>query len=65
MGEKVKRTLLIKGHNEEAEIDFELQYLLSLNVRERFMLMEKKSKEMKNLLVAHGHGRTPGIIKRK
>ncbi len=67
MGVKKKRknVLLMKNHDEEKEIEFELQYLLSLSVQERFMLMERKIKEMKNLLYAHGYRRTPGIIKRK
>ena len=55
----------MKGHDEEVERKFELQYLRSLSVRERFMLMEKKSREMKELLYAHGHRKTPEIIKRK
>lgn len=65
MGEKMRKTntLLLKGHGEDAEIAFELQYLLSLTTSQRFMLMENKSKEMKRLLYAHGHGKTPGIIK--
>jgi len=67
MAEKTKRKsiLLMKGHDEEVERKFELQYLRSLSVRERFMLMEKKSREMKELLYAHGHRKTPEIIKRK
>ncbi len=67
MGETIRKTntLLLKSHDEEAEIAFELQYLLSLSINQRFMLMENKSKEMKRLLYAHGHGKTPGIIKRK
>lgn len=67
MAEKVKQKniLLMKDHDEEAEREFELQYLRTLSLQERFMLMEKKNKEMKHLLHAHGHRKTPGIIKRK
>jgi hypothetical protein len=67
MGEKIRKTntLLLKDHDEDAEIAFELQYLLSLSISQRFMLMENKSKEMKRLLYAHGHGKTSEIIKRK
>ena len=66
MGVKKKRknVLLMKIHDEEKEIEFELQYLLSLSVQERFELMERKSRELKNLLYAHGYRRTPEIIKR-
>jgi hypothetical protein len=67
MGRKEQRkgVMLIKGHNEEKEIEFELRYLRSLSLRKRFMLMEKKSKEMKDLLHAHGHRKSSEIIKRK
>jgi hypothetical protein len=67
MGVKKKRknVLLMKSHDEEKEIEFELQYLLSLSVQERFELMERKSRELKNLLYANGYRRTPEIIKRK
>jgi hypothetical protein len=60
-----KGILLLKEPNEIDEIDFELDYLLSLSTGERFCLMENKSLEMKHLLEQHGHGRPPEIIKRK
>ncbi len=67
MGEKVKRKgiLLMQSHDEDVEIEFELEYLLSLSIRERFMLMEQKSREMKNLLYSNGHRKAAEIIKRK
>ncbi len=67
MGEKVKRKgiLLMQSHDEDVEIEFELEYLLALSIRERFMLMEQKSREMKNLLYSNGHRKTTEIIKRK
>jgi hypothetical protein len=55
--------LILKDHNEKEEIDFELNYLLSLTTRERFRLMETKSKEIKRLLEQNGHRRTSEIIK--
>ena len=55
----------MKDHDEDAEIAFELQFLLSLSISQRFKLMENKSNEMKKLLYAHGHRKTSGIIKRK
>jgi hypothetical protein len=57
--------LILKDHNETDEIDFELDYLLSLSIRERFLLMENRSLEIKNLLAEHGHRRPTEIIKRK
>jgi hypothetical protein len=67
MGEKIQKanTLLLKGHDEDAEIAFELQYLLSLSISQRFKLMENKSNEMKKLLYTLGHGKASEIIKRK
>ena len=56
---------LMKSHDEEKEIEFELQYLLSLSIQERFELIERKIREMKNLLYVHGHRKTPEIIRRK
>jgi hypothetical protein len=60
-----KGILILKEHNEADEIAFELDYLLSLSVNERFRLMEAKSLDMKQLLIQNGHRRTPEIIKRQ
>jgi hypothetical protein len=66
MGKKANGgVLLLDRDDEKKEIDFELRYLLSLTVRERFMLMQKKSREMLALLEQHGHRRTAEVIKRK
>lgn len=67
MGEKRQKRnyLLLKDANEEKEIEFELNYLLSLNIQERFDLMNRKSKEIKNLLISNGFRKTFKIIKRK
>jgi hypothetical protein len=62
---KRKGILLLKGHDESREIDFELEYLNSLTVKERFLMMEQKNREMKQLLYQNDHRRTPEIIKRK
>ncbi|MGD9157065.1 MAG: hypothetical protein PVG39_01540 [Desulfobacteraceae bacterium] len=50
--------------DEEKEIDFELDYLLSLTTDQRFQMMFQKSKEMAEMLVKNGHRKTPEIIKR-
>lgn len=65
MEDKRKNILLLKEHNEEQEIEFELQYLLSLSIQERILLMEQKTEEMISLLYSHGHRKTSEIIKRK
>ena len=60
-----KGILILKEHNETDEIDFQLDYLMSLSIKERYRLMLNKSLEVKRLLKQHGHGTTPGIVKRQ
>lgn len=57
--------LILRNHSEADEIEFELDFLLSLSISERFRLMENKSLEIKKLLAENGHRRTAEIIKRK
>jgi hypothetical protein len=56
--------LKLDDHNEEQEIEFELFWLLSLSLQERFRLMFKKTKELIELLERNGHGRPAQIIQR-
>jgi len=58
------RVLKLKRHNPKKEIAFELKFLKSLSVRQRFEMMFKKTKEMLNLLEKSGHRRPFEIIKR-
>ena len=60
-----KGILILKDHSEVDEIDFELDYLLSLSIAERFHLMENKNLEIKYLLEQNGHRRPAEIIKRQ
>ena len=60
-----KGILILKGANERKEIEFELKYLSSLNLQQRFMLMNNKTQELKTNLKKNGHRTTPQIIKRK
>lgn len=57
--------LLLKKADEDREIEFELNYLRALTPRQRFILMQQKSREMRILLRLHGHGTAPSISKRK
>ena len=50
-----KGMLLLKGSNEKKEIEFELKYLSSLSLGQRFMLMNKKAQELRNNLEKNGH----------
>ena len=67
MGKKASGNglLLLKKDDEKKEIEFELQYLLSLTIQERFQLMLRKSREMQALLEQNGHGKTAEVLKRK
>ncbi|PIQ88768.1 MAG: hypothetical protein COV72_06815 [Candidatus Omnitrophica bacterium CG11_big_fil_rev_8_21_14_0_20_42_13] len=56
--------LKLKRHNEKKEIDFELRYLKSLSVKQRFNLMRRKTKEIVDLLEKSGHRRAFKIVKR-
>ena len=46
------------------EIEFELRYQQSLTTRERFVLMFKKSAEIKKMLRSRGYRKSAEIIKR-
>jgi hypothetical protein len=56
--------LKINKANESQEIDFELNYLASLTVRDRFQMMLQKNREMMSLLKPHGSQTTTEVIKR-
>lgn len=56
--------LKLDDHDEEREIDFEISWLLSLTIQERFQLMFQKSKEVMDLLEKNGHRNPSQIIKR-
>ncbi len=54
--------LKLREHDEKKEILFELKYLMSLTTRQRFEMMMKKSKEIKDLLEKSGHRKPFEII---
>jgi hypothetical protein len=56
--------LKLDDDNEEQKIEFELSWLLSLSLQERFELMFKKTKELIELLKRNGHRRPAQIVKR-
>jgi hypothetical protein len=56
--------LKIEKDDENREIEFELSYLRSLTTRERFMLMQKKSEEIKKMLRSRGYRKSTEIVKR-
>ncbi|MFC1620670.1 hypothetical protein ACFL2G_00045 [Candidatus Omnitrophota bacterium] len=60
----MKNVLKLTNHSSKKEIEFELRFLKSLSVKERFNLMFKKTEEMLELLRKSGHRRPSQIIKR-
>ncbi|MCK4325242.1 hypothetical protein KAW55_00630 [bacterium] len=65
MGKSMGGNILkLKKHNENKEIEFELNYLKSLTTKQRFQMMFKKTEEIRDLLKNHGYRKTSQIIKR-
>ena len=56
--------LKLENDDEKREIEFELCYLKSLTTRERFLLMQKKTEEMKKMLRKRGYRKSSEIVKR-
>jgi hypothetical protein len=50
--------------DEETELDFELDYLASLTVPERFELMFRRSREIQEMLQRYGHRKPVEIVER-
>jgi len=57
--------LKLDKHNEDKEIEFELDYLASLTTKQRFELMFRKTEEMLRLLKRNERRAATKIIKRK
>lgn len=57
--------LKLTKSNEKKEIEFELDYLMSLTTRQRFELMFEKSRQMASLLRRNGRRKTTKVVKRK
>ena len=57
--------LKISRNNEKNEIDFELKYLMSLTISQRFYMMFEKSRQMIKMLKNNGYRTVNKIIKRK
>lgn len=56
--------LKLEKDDENKEIEFELCYLKSLTTRERFLLMQKKTEEIKKMLRKRGYRKSSEIVKR-
>ena len=56
--------LKLKEHDEVKEIEFEINYLLSLPLQQRFEMMEEKNSYIRSF-IKNEHRKTTQIIKRK
>ena len=59
-----KGILVFKKENQNRKIEFELNYLSSLSLQDRFALMFVKNHELKINLENNGHRKSPSVIKR-
>lgn len=50
--------------DEEKELEFEIDYQLSLSVEERFKMMFQRSQEIARMMIENGHREPFKIIKR-
>ena len=57
--------LKLEKDDSEKELDFELEYQLSLTTQERFEMMFRNSREIARLLIENGHRKASEIIKRE
>lgn len=46
------------------ELEFELDYLATLTVQERFEMMFRRSRQIREMLEQHGHREPAEIVKR-
>jgi len=57
--------LKCKTDDEDRELDFEIDYQLSLTVEERFKMMFQRSQEIARMLIENGYRKPFKIVKRK
>jgi len=56
--------LKLEKDDEERELEFELAYQRTLTTQQRFELMFRKSREIAEMLLRHGHRKPFEIVKR-
>ena len=60
-------SILKVGRDEQGgkrELEFELDYLATLTVQERFEIMFRRSRQIREMLERHGHRKPAEIVKR-
>ena len=62
--ERKRSILKLSRPDEERELEFDLDFLVSLTFEERLKMMREKSREMLRQMVEHGHRRPFEVVKR-
>ena len=57
--------LKLEKDDSEKELEFEIDYQLSLTIQQRFEMMFRKSREIAQMLIDIGHRKPSEIIKRR
>jgi hypothetical protein len=65
MNQRPTRILKLARHDEEAQREFEIDFLLSLTTQERFEMVLRHSREMLEMLIRNGHRKPFEVIKRQ
>lgn len=58
------KVLKLVSPDEKEEIRFELSFLQSLTIQERFQMMQEKNQLINKLLESNGHRKAAGVFKR-
>jgi len=56
--------LKLKEHDEEREIEFELEFQKQLTIQQRFQMLEERKKYIIKQLEKYGHRKSFEIVKR-
>jgi hypothetical protein len=56
--------LKLKDHDPQRELEFELDFQLSLTTEQRFEMMRRESRRVLETLIRHGHRKPFEIVKR-
>ena len=58
------KILKVLGDSPREELDFELKFISSLSLEERYDMLMQRSRDIKELLATNGHYQPVQIIKR-
>jgi hypothetical protein len=59
------KILKVEADDPAGELQYELDFMASLTIQQRFDMMLQRSNEIKEMLIKNGHSKPFEIIKRK